>query len=119
MTLASSEEWEWVDPSTLVAVHALVRDAQDALASKATSSWSVERRKAVEDMVDRLAALVRELSWLVCYEDGGGEARHVELLRRRLELLVAGGRDLIDLPAITALASGPVPGGAADPGIQM
>jgi hypothetical protein len=98
-TLARSEEWEWADPSTIVAVHELVRDIQDALASKGTSSWSVERRKAVEDMLDRVTALMGELAQLAGYEDGG-DARHVELLHRRLELLVGGRSDVTDLPAL-------------------
>ena len=98
--LASSAEWEWVDPSAIVAVQDLVRDVQDALVSQATNSWSVERREAVEDMLDRLTVLMRDLARLAGYEDGGGGSRHVELLHRRLELLVGGGRDVIDLPAL-------------------
>ena len=111
-TPAPSAEWG-VEPSTLVAVYGLVRDVQEALGSKATSSWSAERRKAVEDMLDRLTALMRELAQFAGYEDGGGDARHHELLHRRLELLVAGGRALIDRPA-TAPAARPLAGGAAD-----
>jgi hypothetical protein len=117
-TFANSEEWEWVDPRALVAVHELVRAVQDALASKATSSWSIERRRAVEDMLDRLTAVMRDLVRLARYEDWVGDARHIELLHRRLELLVSDGRDLIDLPTSTALASGPRLGGAADPRVE-
>lgn len=97
---ASSGEWEWVDPSTIVAVTELVRDVRRELESKAASSWGVEHRKTVEDMLARVTALMRELAHLAGYEDVDGDARHVEPLHRRLELLAADGRRLTDLLAL-------------------
>jgi hypothetical protein len=80
------EQWGRVDPDTIVAVNDLVTDAFRILDSAATS-WGAGRRSAMEDMLERVRALMRELAWLAGDRDGVDDPGHALLLRRRAELL--------------------------------
>lgn len=73
---ANVGEWAWVDPSSIGTVYDLVREAHRALESEAASSWGAEQRKAMEDTLDRVRALMRELARLAGYENGSDDPRH-------------------------------------------
>lgn len=82
----NAEQWERVDLSMIVAVNDLVTDAYRILDSAATA-WGAERRGAMEDTLERVRALMRELAWLADNEDGRDGPGPAELLHRRAELL--------------------------------
>ena len=67
---ANAGEWEWVDSSSIEAVHDLVTEAHRALESKAASSWGAGQRKAIEETLDRAHALMRELARLADHPTG-------------------------------------------------
>ena len=96
---ANRVEWEWIDPSRIEDVHDLVTVAHRALESRAASSWGTGQRKAIADKLDRVRAQMLELARLAGYEDGSDDAKHAELLHRRLELL-PGAKMLDRLPEL-------------------
>lgn len=84
---AHTVEGERVDPGMIVAVNNLVTDARRALDSGAGKSWGADQRRALEDTLDRVRALMRELASLAGPEDGEDDPRPGELALRRAELL--------------------------------
>lgn len=65
-----------VDPRSIETVYELVGEAHRALASGAASSWDAEERKAMEDTLDRVRALMRELAHVAGHENGSDDPRH-------------------------------------------
>jgi hypothetical protein len=73
---ADDGEWGVVDPRSIETVYDLVREAQQALASGAASSWSADERKAMEHTLDRVRALMQELAHVAGYGNGSDDPRH-------------------------------------------
>lgn len=89
----------YVDPRMISAVNDLVTDAHCALAERAASSWPAEQREAIEDTLERVRALMRELAQLAGYEDGT-DATKLELPDRRPKPLVGMGAQHELLPGV-------------------